>query len=83
MISKKDAKEIWTKDDEAAFGCAETIIDRAIGGVDGGKILVGLEKCNINSRVRDHITKVYRDGGWSVTWSNGDQRDPGPFLELT
>ena len=55
MISKKDATDIWTKDDEAAFGCAETIIDRAIGSGDGGKIPVDIGKCNINSRVREHI----------------------------
>jgi len=82
MISKADAKKLWTKDDETAFSRAETIIDRAIGSGDGGRILADLEKCDINARVRERITKAYRDAGWTVKWTNGDQRDPGPFVDL-
>jgi late competence protein required for DNA uptake (superfamily II DNA/RNA helicase) len=82
MISKDDARKLWTSDDDAAFDRAETIIDRAIRSSNGGRILADLARIDVSLRVRARITKAYCDAGWTVKWTDGDQRDPGPFVDL-
>jgi hypothetical protein len=82
MISKADAKKLWTQSDKTVFEQAEAVTDRAIGAGDGGRICADLAKIGLNSRVRERITKAYRDAGWGVKWTDGDQRDPGPFVDL-
>lgn len=83
MISKQDAERAWTAADEAAFKACEVVIDRSIAN-SSGYISADLGSISgVNPRVRSRITDVYQQGGWTVSWTAGDQRDPGPFVRLS
>lgn len=85
MISKVQATAVWTEIDDKAFKEAERRIDAAIK--DGGRrISVDMAGVDgLTERVKKRINDLYGspEGGWAVDWRNGDQRDPGPFVELT
>ncbi len=37
----------------------------------------------VRRRVAEKLCEMYREGGWLCTLQEGDQRDPGPFIEFT
>jgi len=83
MISAEEAKRVWTKDDESAYTQAESAIDAEIRGSLEGSVCADLSSVHgLRRAVRESLTAAYRAGGWIVTWRDGDQRDPGPFVEL-
>jgi hypothetical protein len=82
MISKEDAQKRWTEADEVAFAKADAAIEAEINA-DKGRICADLVGINITPRVQARIEREYAEGGWNVNWRRGDQRDPGPFVELT
>ena len=80
VISKDDAKKVWTGNDAAATEAIELRVDKAIR--EGGHIFVDLSGITLTQRVREKVASSYSSGGWTVKWTFGDCRDPGPYLEL-
>lgn len=84
MIGKVDAQRVWTGNDDAAFKACEARIDREITNNNGYGITADLGGiAGVNPRVRARVTDIYQKGGWTVSWSEGDQREPGPFVRLS
>jgi hypothetical protein len=84
MITKDEAQTAWSKEDAEAYAQAERRIDAA--ALRGGRIIVDLGSISgLNQRVKNRISDEYGSvkAGWKVAWTAGDQRDPGPFVELT
>jgi hypothetical protein len=82
MISKADAATHWTENDEAILAAAEKRIDKQVVDWARTPVTTDLWNIGVTPRIRERLTARYTDGGWSVEWSEGDQRDPGPHITL-
>ena len=82
MITVKQAQETLTREDEAALTAAEARIDTALKKWDGVRAIVVLDGLALRRPVLDVLCARYRVGGWIVEVKPGDQRDPGPWVEL-
>lgn len=82
MITVRQAQETLTREDEAALTKAEARIDAALSKWDGMIATVDVGDCALRRPILDVICARYRVGGWVVKVENGDQRDPGPWVEL-
>lgn len=74
MISKADAEN---------RARAERLIDRHIQSAEAWPIWVQLDEICRASRVMKRLADAYEEGGWTVRWESGDQRDPGSHMVLS
>ena len=83
MITATQAISTLTDEDRAALEAAEKRIDAALARYEGNPVLVDLEKHPTRRKVLERLCTMYREGGWIAQIKNGDQRDPGPWIEFT
>jgi hypothetical protein len=84
MISAEEARRVWTAADAQAYTAAESAIDAVIRKSDEGCVEVNLSSIDgLRRTVCQRLSTAYQEGGWIVTWSDGDQQNPGPHVKLT
>ena len=83
MITTTQAVQHFTDEDAAAMAVAEKRIDAALLRYEGSPILVDFsQQDRVRRKVLERLCEKYREGGWLAQIKNGDQRDPGPWIEF-
>lgn len=83
MISAKQAVTLMTDEDNAALVAGEKRCDAALALYENRALLVDFEKSGARRKVLEKLCEMYRENGWTAQIKNGDQRDPGPWIEFT